>query len=67
MGGIFKDKKGYAAWKDSGRRVHTTMMHVRPGNVVHHRDGNKMNFRRSNLVEMSRSSHSKLEARKRRY
>ncbi|MGA2573293.1 MAG: HNH endonuclease [Candidatus Methanomethylicaceae archaeon] len=37
------------------------------GRVVHHKDGNKSNFRRSNLFVMSRSDHSSLHIKKKRW
>jgi hypothetical protein len=64
MGNFHRDKKGYPRWDDSGLLVHKTVCPVGPGQVVHHKDGNKSNFRRENLKPMSRSSHSRLEARK---
>jgi len=72
MGGIFKDKKGYPRYKDSKKLVHRAVASKKvggklyKGRVVHHKDGNKSNFRRSNLQVMSRKSHSKLHAKKRR-
>lgn len=69
--GIFKDKKGYPRWGDSGKLVHRTVASnmvggsIGRGRVVHHRDGNKSNFRKSNLTVMSRRSHSSLHAKKR--
>ena len=66
MGNTYKDKKGYARWKDSGKLVHRTVASnmvggpIGKGRVVHHKDGNKSNFRKSNLTVMSRSVNSKL-------
>ena len=72
MGNTYKDKKGYARWKDSGKLVHRTVASnmvggtIGQGRVVHHKDGNKSNFRKSNLTIMSRSAHSKLHNKKKR-
>ena len=72
MGNTYKDKKGYARWKDSGKLVHRTVASnmvrgpIGKGRVVHHKDGNKNNFRKSNLTIMSRSAHSKLHNKKKR-
>jgi hypothetical protein len=66
----FKDKKGYPRDKKDGELVHRKVARKKvggflfPGTVVHHKDGNKSNFRKNNLQVMSRSSHSKLHAKK---
>ncbi|HOI76132.1 MAG TPA: HNH endonuclease [Methanofastidiosum sp.] len=63
---IYKDKKGYPRFKDTGKLVHIAVKEkqlggkVYPDGVVHHKDGNKNNFSRDNLIVMSRSEHSKL-------
>jgi hypothetical protein len=73
MGRFHYDKKGYPRWNNNNRLVHRDVASkmvggsISPDKVVHHIDGNKANFRRSNLRVMDRSSHSRLEARKRRY
>ena len=72
MGNIFKDKKGYPRWGDSGRLVHRDVASkivggpIGRGRVVHHIDGDKTNFRKSNLRVMSRSEHSTLHSRRKR-
>jgi hypothetical protein len=72
MGDIYKDKKGYPRWSDSGKSVHKTVASnmvggpIGKGRVVHHKDGDKSNFRKSNLTVMSRSAHSSLHAKKKR-
>jgi len=69
---IYKDKKGYARFSDTGEYVHRKVAAKKVGGkiyrdrVVHHKDGNKMNFRRGNLQVMEKSAHSKLEAKKRK-
>ena len=65
MGDFFKDKKGYPRWSDSGKSVARTVVRTPSNRVVHHKDGNKSNFRKSNLQNMTRSTHSKLHAKKR--
>jgi hypothetical protein len=70
---FYKDKKGYPRWRNSHKLVHRTVASnkiggsIGRGRVVHHRDGNKMNFRKSNLTVMSRSDHSSLHAKKKRW
>ena len=65
-------KKGYRRFANSGKSVHRYVASkkvggkIGRGRVVHHKDGNKLNNRRSNLQVMSRSSHSKLRAKKRK-
>ena len=65
-------KKGYKRFANSGKSVHRYVASkkvggkIGRGRVVHHKDGNKLNNRRSNLRVMSRSSHSKLHAKKRK-
>ena len=67
------DKKGYKRYSNSGKSVHRHVASrkvggkIWSGRVVHHKDGNRRNNRRSNLQVMSRSSHSRLHAQKRRY
>ena len=71
--GIFKDKKGYLRWNDSGKLVHRTVASnmiggsIGRGRVVQHGDGNKSNFKQNNLTVMSGRSHSSLHARKRHH
>jgi len=65
MGKFYYDEKGYPRWRDSKKLVHRTVSKPKGSQVVHHRDGNKKNYRKSNLVNMGRSSHSRMEARKR--
>lgn len=65
MGKFHYNKKGYPTWNNSGKLVHRTITKPKDGQVTHHKDGNPRNFRKSNLVNMSRSSHSKLHAKKR--
>jgi len=71
MSKIYIDENGYKRYKDSGKLVHRHVAEmmvggkIREEDVVHHKDGNKLNNKRSNLRTMSRSAHSKLEARKR--
>jgi hypothetical protein len=67
MGNTYKDRKGYPRWSNSNRLVHRDVAHAPAGSVVHHRDGDKSNFRRSNLSVMSRSEHSTLHAKKKRW
>jgi hypothetical protein len=71
MGNTYKDKKGYPRWSDSHRLVHRDVARNMYGplgdSVVHHIDGDKSNFRKSNLVSMSRSDHSSLHAKKKRW
>jgi hypothetical protein len=69
----YKDKKGYPRWSNSHKLVHRTVASnkiggsIGRGRVVHHIDGNKSNFTRSNLTVMSRSDHSSLHAKKKRW
>jgi len=69
----YKDKKGYRRWKDSNKLVHRSVAEkkiggrIGRGRVVHHIDGNKQNNQPSNLRVMSRSDHSSLHAKKRRW
>jgi len=71
MSKIYIDENGYKRYKDSGKLVHRHVAEmkvggkIRKGGAVHHKDGDKLNNKRSNLQIMSRSGHSKLEARKR--
>jgi hypothetical protein len=65
MGNFHYDKKGYPRWNDSDKLVHRTVSKPTGGQVTHHKDGDKGNFRKSNLQNMGRSSHSRLEAKKR--
>jgi hypothetical protein len=67
MGGFHKDRKGYPRWNDSNGLVHRSVAHASSGKVVHHIDGDKSNFRKSNLRVMSRSEHSSLHAKKKRW
>ena len=73
MGNTYKDKKGYPRWSNSGRLVHRDVASnmiggsIGKGRVVHHKDGNKSNFRKSNLTVMSRSDHSSLHTKKKRW
>jgi hypothetical protein len=73
MGKIYTDKNGYPRWKDTGALVHRSVAAKKIGRplrdyeVVHHQDGDKTNFRKENLSSMSRSFHSKLEAKKRKW
>jgi hypothetical protein len=67
MGRFYYDKSGYPRWRDSDSLVHRTVAKPRSGQVVHHKDGDKGNFSSSNLTSMSRSSHSKLHAKKRSF
>ena len=70
--GIFKDKKGYPRYDDSGKLVHRAVASNKVGGpigkdrVVHHIDGNKSNFRKNNLTVMTRSEHSTLHAKKKK-
>jgi len=72
MGKIYKDKKGYPRWSDSGKSVHRTVASNMVGGplgknrVVHHKDGDKSNFRKGNLEIMNRSEHSSLHAKKKK-
>ena len=69
---LFKDKKGYKRFSNSGKLVHRHVASrklggkIWKGRIVHHRDGNKLNNRRSNLQVMKRSSHSRLHAKNRK-
>ena len=65
MGRFHYDKKGYPRWNDSDELVHRTVSKPFGDQVVHHKDGNKANFRKDNLQNMGRSSHSRLEAKRR--
>jgi hypothetical protein len=67
MGGFHYDEKGYPRWNNTNGLVHRDVARPGRGEVVHHRDGDKGNFRRSNLQVMSRSEHSSLHARRKRY
>ena len=73
MGKIYKDKKGYLRWENTGTPVHRSVAAnkigrpLRDHEVVHHRDGDKTNFRKENLGVMSSSFHSKLHAKKRKF
>jgi len=73
MGKIYTDKKGYKRFSDSKKLVHREVAKkevggkIFSGHVVHHKDGNKGNFRKSNLQVMSRSTHAKLHAKKRKW
>ncbi len=59
-------------YKDSGVPVHRRVAEKKiggpicEGRVGHHKDGNKQNNNPDNLQVMSRSSHAKLKARKRK-
>ncbi|MBT7238289.1 hypothetical protein HN865_05580 [Candidatus Woesearchaeota archaeon] len=66
MGKFYYDKKGYPRWRDSDELVHRTVSKPKGDKVVHHKDGNTKNFRKSNLKNMSRSSHSRLHAKKKK-
>lgn len=72
MGKFYYDKKKYPRWRDSGKLVHKTVAEnikgrpLKSWEVVHHREGDKGNFRKENLSVMSRSFHSKIEAKKRK-
>ena len=72
MGRIFKDKKGYARYKDTSELVHRKVAEKMVGGgigknrVVHHKDENKMNFRRSNLEVMDWGEHSRFHSKKRK-
>ena len=72
-GKFFYDKKSYPRWKKSGSLVHRSVAakkvggSIWPGRVVHHKDGNPHNFRRENLQVMTRSAHSKLHTKKKRF
>ncbi len=52
---LFKDKKGYKGFSDSGKPVHRYVAEtklgrkLKKGEVVHHRNRNKTDNRRSNL------------------
>ena len=68
----YTDKKGYKHFSNSGIPVHRYVASrivggpIGSGRVVHHKDGNRQNNSRSNLHVMSRSSHSRHHARRRR-
>ena len=68
---LFKDKKGYKRFSNSGKAVHRHVAEKKlggsiwPGRVVHHKDSNKLNNKRGNLQVMTRRAHSKLHAKKR--
>ena len=72
MGKFYYDEKDYPRDRKTNRLVHRTVAENKIGRslksheVVHHNDGNKHNFRKENLSVMSRSFHTKLEAKKRR-
>ena len=66
MGKFYYDNKGYPRWRDSDELVHRTVSKPKGSQVVHHKDEDKGNFRKSNLANMSRSSHSRLHAKKRK-
>jgi hypothetical protein len=66
MGKFYYDKKDYPRWRDSDKLVHRTVSKPKGDQVVHHKDENKKNFRKSNLKNMSRSSHSRYHAKKRK-
>ncbi|MCX6748577.1 MAG: HNH endonuclease [Candidatus Pacearchaeota archaeon] len=72
MAWLFKDKKGYPRYANSGVPVHRAVAQnkigrkLREGEVVHHNDEDKSNFRRGNISVMSRSFHSKLHVAKKR-
>jgi hypothetical protein len=70
---IFKDKKGYKRYSNSGKSVHRHVMErligrkLRKGEVVHHKDGNKTNNRRSNLQKFSsQKSHHALHKKQKK-
>lgn len=71
MAKVFKDKKGYKRYANSGIPVHRHVARMKIGGaipkgfVVHHKDGNKLNNSRTNLQVMPRKSHSRLHAKKR--
>ena len=73
MGKFYYDENGYPRWRDSDELVHRNVAEnkigrpLRSHEVVHHQDGDKGNFRNENLSVMSRSFHSKLELKKRRW
>ena len=53
---IYKDKKGYARFKDTNELVHRKVAakkmggRIYSGYVIHHRNENKMDFSRGNLT-----------------
>jgi len=69
MAKIYKDKKGYKHYANSGKPVHKHVAErkvggkIGEGRVVHHKDGNKLNNKRDNLQVMSRSAHSRLHTK----
>ncbi len=72
MAKTYVGKKGYRRFANSGKTVHRYVASkkvggkIGKGRVVHHKDGNKLNNRRKNLQVMNRSSHGKLEAKKKK-